>query len=391
MSVSVSPLAKSILILGIVGLSGCSAMFGDNGVFRGKSKDYLKTDTLDTISLPEGMTSRSLEPLYAIPEVNPRDEFGDALALGDYAVPRPVPVNTEKGSVGVKMQKLGDRKWIFLNASTAQVWPRTQNFFSEMGIQVLSSNPSTGLIETGNVVFKDTPDQKSRYRIFIEKGVHPETTEIHVVQADVAQDKAMEPEIEWPKVSDNLELERQLLDELGGVLAENVNNNSASLLGQNVGGDLKVEFLRNSAEPTMRIRLAQARARATVAHALTKEGFVLWEEALDKKIFYVGFNPEASEDAGFLQRLWRDDLPEKAPYTVAQLLQHLAPEAQVKTKFADTDGVAFGEALRKTIGLFVHIDSRADASDVIIRDARGRLIPASEAKQLLRIIRKNLI
>lgn len=383
----------SIFFLSVCGvlLSACGTLYGDEGVFRGKSKDYLETAAVKPIEVPEGMTTRSLEPIYGIPDVRPKDEFGDYVSLKEYEVPRPDAINTEKGNVGVKLQKLGDRKWIFLNASTSQVWPRTQNFLSEYGLRVARSNPNIGLIETADVIFKDSPELKSRFRIFIEKGVHPETTEVHIVQVEFPLNDTVAEDYSWPESSQNVERERILLDELANVLAQNVSNNAASLLGQNVGGELKVEFLKNESEPTMRLRLFEERAKATVAHALGREGFYLWEESTNGQLYYVAYNAKYDGDPGMWDRLLGRTIDKKPRYTMEKVLQHLAPQEEVKQKFSSIDGVDYGKALPKAKGLLVLIDPAEKGVDVLVRDARGRKLPPQEAKNLLRIIRKNLI
>lgn len=400
-----SNFCKITVVVATILCIGCSTLYGESGVFRGKKSDYLKTGAIEYIEVPKDMNSRVLETLYQIPEVDPRDEFGDDIALGEYEVPRPQPINTEKGEVGVKIQKLGKTSWIFLNASTSQVWPRTQNFLNQYGLTVAQSDPASGTIETGDVVFKEDTTLKSRFRISVEKGVHPETSEIHILQAEYAVDAVIPDVIDWPLYSNNTERASTLLNELAAVLAKNINNNAASLLGQNVGGLPKVEFLHGRAEPTMRIRLFESRAKASVAHALEKDNFVLWEESVAHGLYYVGYDPEA-DDRGFFGLLFGAGLPDKPEYGLQEILQHLSSSVEVKDKFSSINGVAYGEALDDAIGLIVIVertqgavgegatgdgDVGENAVDVVVRDIRGEILPTEQAKQLLRVIRKNLI
>lgn len=382
---------KPLLVIAALSVAGCSSMFGDHGVFRGKGKDYLNTASVSTIEVPEELRGGPISQLYPIPEVAPRDEFGDPIRLTEYDVPRPVAMNAEKGLEGVKLQRLGDQKWIFLNASTSQVWPRTQNFLAEYRIRVVSSNPQRGLIETDDVLFNEAPDLKSRFRIYIEKGVHPETTEIHIIHAQFPATQTVPADYQWPKQSMDIAREHTLLDGLAEVLAKSVNNNSASLLGQNVGGALKVELMKENQEPMMRLRLMEERAKASVAHALEREGFVLWEESSHRGLFYVGFDPEFDEDPGFFSRLFRRDFPQKAPHSLDRVLQHLSAKPEVKQAFSDIEGAAFGNVLPEVTGLLVKVESEGDAVDIILRDARGEKLAPDQAKNLLRLIRKNLI
>ncbi|VUD68163.1 Outer membrane protein assembly factor BamC [Thalassocella blandensis] len=376
--------------LALVSLHGCSVFYGEEGVFRGKTKDYLRAGSIAPVKIPEDMQSANLSPLYVIPKIEAVDDFGDTINLQEYEVPQPAGANTEKGEVGVKLQRIGEDKWIFLSASTSQVWPRTQNFLTRYGIPVASANPALGVIETGNVEFKDDQEYVSRFKIFIQKGIHPETTEIHLIQTQFPKGETV-PNITWGDESVSIEKERLLLDELAGVLAESVNNNSASLLGQNVGGDVKVAFMTVNNEPTMRLRLPLVRARATVAHSLQREGFKLWGESVEDGIYYAGFDDNYKEDRGWVSSLFHDDLPDKSKYPLTQVVQHLSDAPESQALFSQFKDAKFAEPLKKAKGYLVVMTTSGKTMDVVIRDVRGEYIAKEEAKNLLRLLRKNLI
>lgn len=388
--------ARFMLLLPLLFLTGCSFFVGEKGLFHSNDKDYLKTDVGKDMTLPEGMETASLEPLYAVPEVSAIDEFGDDFTLQEYEIPRPDPVNTDKGKVGVKIQKLEGKRWVYLNASTSQVWPRAQNFLSEYGIAVVKSDPVIGLIETGDVVFKDDESRKSRFRLFLEKGVHADTTEVHILQADFAADEEVRQDFVWPSSSQNVDRENGLLDELATVLAKSVDNNSASLLGQNVGGKLKVEYARLLNEPSLRFHLSEIRAKATVSHSLKKEGFVLWDEDASTGLFYAGFSSEEDKPGFFKRMLFMggDKLPEEAPATLVELTQQLQDSADTRLLFADIEGVKFvtdTESEDEKPGYIMVLQTNGKAMDLVVRRTDGTRVAASEAKSLLKIIRKNLI
>lgn len=371
--------------------SGCSSFFGDEGVFRSRQKDYLRAEPSSPLSMPDNKITRPMVTIYDVPEINASDEFGDAYALQDYEIPRPKPM-ADKGEVGVKIQKLGSERWIFLNASTSQVWPRTQNFMSEYNLQVVASNASVGLIETGWLRFKNDAETKTRYRVSLEKGIHPETSEIHILQMQRPESFPEDAAPQWPSKSDNTEREEWLLNELAGVLAESVDNKAASLLGQNVGGEEKVSFRAEESEPAMHLKLSNKRVWATVTHALSKEGFVLWDKNSDLGVFYVGYS-EFGKKRGVIRRMavWNDNYvaPEEGPYSLDEVLQHLSPDTG---SLLELSGFSAGPPLRKAEGYLVLLNQDDDFGvNVFIRDYRGLPIPRSQAKALLRIIRKNLI
>ncbi len=393
----ISILARASFILLLLWLAGCSTFFGKHGVFRGRGSDYLGSGPIKKIELPEGMESVSIEPMYQVPGVSAVDEFGDTVTLEEYKVPRPLPMG-DKSEVGVKIQKLGGKRWIYLNASTAQVWPRTQFFLAETEVDVAVSNATAGLILTDWLEFSDDADNAVRFRIRLEKGIHPDTTEIHITHMTRPQSMFKEGlvELPWPQTSDDPEREAWMLKELANSLALTVDNNAASLLGQNVGGDLKAGFTRFDGEPTLQLRLPNKRAWATVSHASDREGFKIWEDRVNEGLLYVGYAPYDEDGEGFFSKLafWSDGeaLPNKAPYSMEQLLSNLKNSATVKARFSEIPGVKFSaESLKDPMGYLIVLHEQGEYVLVNIRDTRGERLPDAHAKEFLRLLRKNLI
>jgi len=388
---------KIFLLVSLVWLTGCSAFFGKHGVFRSRGNDYLAASAIEPLQLPAEIESVPTQQMYRIPSVHSLDEFGDPVNLREYKVPRPLPMG-DKGDVGVKIQKLSGSRWIYLNASTAQVWPRTQYFLSQFDLAVAASNASAGLIETDWLQFKDDTETGVRFQIKLSKGMHPETTEIHVLQMQRSQAslRAGEVNVAWPQASDDPKREAWLLEELANTLAETVDNNAASLLGQNVGGDLKAGFVRFEDEPTLQIRLTQERAWATVAHSANKEGFKTWEADAKRGVIYLGYAPYDEDGPGFFSSLsfWSSDeeLPEQAAHSLQEVLSNLSANATVKSRFSEIEGAAFSDTKLEDPQSYLLVLYRHQSETMVnIRNAHGERLPDDIAKDFLRLLRKNLI
>lgn len=364
-------------------LSGC--------IFRDRSDEYQRAGSIKPITLPEGVTSVPLEPLYPIPEVREQQAGFYDIRTDGFVVPRPEQMSAEGEKSKIKIQKVGERRWILAEASTSQVWPLTQSFLSRTGISVAQSVPSTGLIQTGWVEFKSDPDNKHQFRIRIEKGLRPETTEVHVLQLQARADAGAAPA--WPEKSMNAERESWLLEELANTLAGDIDNKSASLLGQSVGGEIKAELFIDGTEPALRLRLERSRAWATLAHAVTREGFIHWDESSDEGIFYTQFIDETKKRNWFIRLFTFEPahLTKESTYKLSDVLSHLAPKEDVRTLFGSVAGAAFAEPLENAYGYLVVLYADGDDYVVKIRDVRGERIPLADNKLMLSILRRNLI
>ena len=367
-------------------------MFGKEGVFRGKSEDYLGAATIKEIEMPEGMESKPLEPYYYIPRSLATDEFGDPIDLTEYVVPRPLSLKSEKGEVGIKIQKLGEKRWIHLNASPTQIWPRTQNFFSEKGIRINRTNVRKGVIETADFEHPDFANVVSRFRVYIEKGLHAESTEITMIQVGREKGLPFDTSAVWPQQSHNSELEAVFLKELAQTLSVNVNNKSASLLGQDVGGDTKSYFLKGLKEPAMALRLTPTRSIAVLKRSLKVSEFTLWDSTSDNAIFYVGYLPEG-EKAKFYKRMFGmgSKVPETPKVPLTDALQNLDASDQVKMLFDQYSDIGYSDAIEAKQGFLVVLRKGEQHNTVYIRDPRGRPVEPDLAKDMLNLLRKNLI
>lgn len=363
----------------VMSLAGC-------GIFADRSTEYREAGVIEPIRLPEDVRSVPLESAFEIPsvEVNEFDYIDEADKL---VIPRPAPMSQDSEYARVKIQKVGERRWVLAEAPTSQVWPLVQSFLARNGILVTSAKPKTGEIETGWLSFKVDSQTKSRYSVRIEKGVRDESTEVHVLHQQVESDATAAA---WPATSTSAEREAWLLDELAVSIAEGITNRAASLLGQSVGGEDKIVLQRLGDEPVLDIRLDRERAQATLSHALNQEGLKLWQEDADAGLYYFGYD-DPNDEPGFWKKVTfrgSDDLPEEAPAALEQLLSNMSPASQ--DWFADIEGFSVGKKAALQ-GYLLRAKVQGDVVRVRVRGSRGEPVAYPEAKRLMIVIRRNLI
>jgi outer membrane protein assembly factor BamC len=379
-----------ILSLGF-SLSGCGMFFGDEGVFRNREGDYLKADNIPPLVLPPGKQSETMGELYPIPAVRASDFAFDPDA-DSYEVPRPMPLAANLEQENVKIQRVGGESWILINAAPGEVWPRIRNFLNVNTLAVSKADISKGIIETSWLQFKTDLTTYDRYRLQIDQGVQPETTEVHITHMSVPSSEKPTADMSWPRRSVNAEREKWLLDELAATLATETAEGGTSLLAQDIGGSVKASLSMLGGEPLMTVKLDRVRALATLSYAAKQDGFTTFEVDGDAGLYYVDYrNPEENKP-GWFKRLFRIGLNPKplvTPYSLEQLRPQL-PAGEALEKAARSDRGR--EKVNPDAPGYLIVVTGTDGNYVVrIRDPYGKRLAPHEARMLLTVLRKNLI
>jgi outer membrane protein assembly factor BamC len=298
---------KKILLMTLLSplFAGCG-MFADDGLFRDRSKDYLSAREHPVIRVPEGLDDGALGQLYAIPQVSeplPADQ--------PQALPRPQPLGTSLLEEDIKVQSLGDRRWVWINRGPAEVWPRVRNLLNANSIVTDRSDAAAGVIETAWVEFEDDPGYRHRYRLQIEEGMQPDTSEISVAH-EVAPLEAVVDGQQQHDAEDRRT--REMLDFVASGLAGGDTLGSVSLLAQSIGGGAKVEMV-TAAEvaPYLLIKLGYDRSWASVAYSVSREDFQLVDQDRSRGLFFINLKEELAEERpGFFARILGAGDEEKA-------------------------------------------------------------------------------
>lgn len=390
MSIVNNPMKYKILkwtaLLTAVNLAGCGVFFGEEGYFRDRGDDYLKADSIPPVQVPDGLDRDALGQLYVIPDINK--------AVYEYPTkfetPRPEALSSNVYSESVKIQKLGDERWIFVNASPSEVWPRVRSFLNSNRLAVERTDAPRGIIETAWLNFKDDPGSRDKYRLHIEQGVQPDSSEIHVTHLSMPRDAELPERLSWPEQSSNAERESWMVDELAANLAAEMSSATASLLAQNIGGAPKVELVAEEREPLLRMELQMIRAWATLSHALQQEGLQLIDANSDKQMFYVQYqDPEASE--GFFSGWFSRDAAVQS-YTVDELLADMKlADTPENRKLFPPEAFQGGSEIRNAPGYLFVVTEKEGLIKVAVRDASGQMLEPRQARELLSMVRRNLI
>jgi outer membrane protein assembly factor BamC len=233
----------------------------------------------------------------------------------------------------VRLERAGSERWLVVKAPPEQVWPELKSFLESAGFQLKIQDQATGIIETewreshplipeggirgaltralGSVYSSGLRD---KYRVRLERGVEPETTEIYVSQRGmeevfVGSDKERTM---WQPQPPNPEAEAELLSRLlakfgtdeAKAMAQTAQANSSAKAKLVAGGEGGRQLLVNDPFD---------RAWRRVGLALDRVGFTVEDRDRSKGLYFVRYiDPQADnkkEEKSWLSSLafWRSD------------------------------------------------------------------------------------
>ncbi|MDQ2078308.1 outer membrane protein assembly factor BamC [Marinimicrobium sp. ABcell2] len=372
-------------------LTGCGVFFGDDGYFRNREDDYLKADSLAPLKVPPHLNSEAPGELYVVPPLTD-DDLSFVEDTDRFRAPRPRALAFNAMEERVRIQRLGDDQWILVNVQPGQVWPQVSNFLSSNQLRVARTDINQGILETGWISFNEDPDEVHRFQLRIDRGVQPDSSEIHVVHMGMSREEAAEA-TGWPSRSISREREHWLVEELAQNLASEqiAAVGGTSLVAQAIGGSAKSDLSMRDGEPVLTLLLNRERALANLSHATQQQGFTTLDSKVSAGVIYVAYQKPETRERGRFARLFGLNKPKPtptSPYRLEQLLERLpepydsVPEARAsEAERARPDAPGYLLVLSFT-------DNGVEAR---MRDPYGRKIAPRRARELLTIVRQNLI
>ena len=379
----IKPMQWALPVVALLSLPGCGFLFGKEGYFRDRGDDYVKAKSIAPIRLPEGVESQSIGELFVIPPI----ADPDAPASDKFETPRPILDAGANVRNEVKIQKLGERRWVAVNAAPSAVWPRLREFLEGRGVNLAVMDPSKGLLETDWLTIKDDPGRKDRYRIQLEQGLRPDTTEVHVLQLTVSDVIPAKGMVNWPSQSVNPQREQWMVSEIASYLAKE-GDSQASMLAQAIGaGGNKVELRlpEDGTQPFILIHLDYQRAWASVGGAASRNGFHVDDMNRDAGEFQVSFSASratvAMREEAKRKANDEEEPPQQEPGIFSTIGNTFGMGKEDKEDRPDDE-----EPFRLKL-----LQDEDGSVRVNVLDAKGNAMDAKAAAHWLRMIRPNLV
>ncbi len=304
-----------LTILLSLGISGCSFLGGENGLFPDRAGDYTDAEVIPDMRIPPELDSYTLDQLYVIPA------RASASAQPFEEIPQPKPIE-ERRREGVVIQRLTDTSWILIDATPGQVWPLVRDYWTELQIALEYENPSSGIMETSWLEIGSDQELRHKYRIEIEPGLHAGYSEIYVTHLQNRRDEPIPTVINWPELSDSEALETSVMTSISQYLADRndiYQASSASLLAGSIEAASKANIVEaEGGEQVLELRLDYNRAWVQVRQALESAQIEILDSNRDQSFFnvrFAGLLADPDDQPGFIGRLLGrgEDVGEREP------------------------------------------------------------------------------
>ncbi len=347
-------------------LSSCGWFNDDKGIFVDRSDDYLKAKERPPLLVPEDLSSAAIQSTNPVPELASTRHHVNF----DRGAPRPETIYAREEAEGVKIQKLGEQRWLLIPQPPVVVWPKVKQFFADNGVAIAAEQPESGRLDTEwlsiseaqarDVVRLAISDGKhegglatgrDRIRVLVEQGIRDRSSEIHLRYEN--DSTSMPHDDVMPPKSDLIAVETQLLSDLGGYIASNVADATISFAARNISTQTKADLQRDANDlPVLHLNLDFDRAWATVSEAMTEAKLDVTDVNREDAVFYV---------------------------TVTDQMLNQEDKPSVFTRWLR------GENKRK---IQVRMQPLTPGYNLVVYDDNGERSPADLAEQLLIMIRE---
>ncbi|MEW5756657.1 MAG: outer membrane protein assembly factor BamC [Pseudomonadota bacterium] len=184
------------------------------------SHEYYKARPEAKLELPPGLTRPMEDTSMSIPEVGEGTAVYSSYAKECASGEKPVLPEQKQFTI----MRDGQAMWLVVNAAPDKLWPWAEEFWQSKGFGLSQNSPKLGIMETDWYEYResgDTAPTRDRYRLRMERGVKPETTELYLTlrsQVKRTDDKDWQPRPE--DAEQRIEMIKRLAYSLGAAEVE---------------------------------------------------------------------------------------------------------------------------------------------------------------------------
>ena len=395
----------SVLVTIVSALLSSCKLYSDNpldgnrGIFHNTTNDYLAAKTLKPVTVPPELDSEAVGQILEIPDAN-------IIVTGRETTVPPPPRLTAKNDIPqVSIQQLGNKRWILTAQTPAEIWPLIVSFLKTNQLAIVNNDVNRGMIETDWLTLSVDPENINKYLLRIDNGMQPDTTEIHIANVVRSKNQLNQPTstqpIQWPELSTGTVRENWMINELAEALVnEDYALSGESLLAQNVSNNKKAHLVQRKDGLVWVITLNKQRAYASLSHALSQDEFILYQKNTEQGLFHIDhLKTVENKKSTNLTSRWINKLNPfssdqrlTSRYLLTDIIRHLPIDTPLINKlFPEKSIHSKAERLKDVPGYLVVMTDETTQQLVYVRDGYGKPLPFNKSKQLLTLIRRQLI
>ncbi len=317
-------------------LAACSSV---QKVLPDRKVDY-KRERVGSADLevPPDLTRPSPSDTLVVPDLAP----GDTATFSEYAADRQtLPRSTGNSAVlpdidFIDVKKDGDKRWLAIQATPEQVWPKVVDFWRDNGILLVEEDPTIGVMETGWLenradirsdfitdsvrgVFDGlySASTRDQYRVRLETSEEPGSTELYLTHRGMRQkitDQGNTERPVWEARPNDPELEVEMLRRIMVYLGVAEERARRSLARQDAREPRSQLIKGRDGQAELMIDEDFSRAWRITGVALDRVGFLVEDRDRSAGVYFVRYrDPEQRKEKGLLSKMafWRDDAPEQ--------------------------------------------------------------------------------
>lgn len=326
----------SVLLASLL-LVGC-------GLLDSRKTDYRAVKPGKPLDVPPELSAPAKDDRYTVSEASSKGTTfssynAERAALKATATPveseaKVVPLATSNDKL--RIERSGNQRWLVMPGTPAQIWPQLKRFVESRGLVVKSESPELGLLETEwaeKAVYVPeagirgqlaralgslySTSERDKYRIRIEAGKEPGTTEVFVSHRGVEEVfvSADHLETRWQPRPNDPELEAELLVRLVRFVGVDEAKAGAIVAASKVaaapGDRARLVDSDNKLQVIVEERFDRAWRR--VGLALDRNGFTVEDRDRANGLYYVRYvDPLADKSAASKSWLaslafWKDE------------------------------------------------------------------------------------
>jgi len=286
---------KSFYLLPFLLISSSCSLIFDDGI-----DDYLKEKESESLKIASDRDIRPIIDFYPLPK-NSQDGVEKL-----YEVPLPQQVFSSGTTNEVRLHRLGDIRWIYVETLPSSVWPIMKDFWNANRFGMMEEDPNTGVIQSKPLVIGDL---QTKLIMKIEHGIRQASSEVFISHVFKSENE------EWIRLTGEDNLEEKVLLSALDFLSKSSSTGGTSLVALNLNIGQKAVLTQNEdLSSFIELNLEFPRAWAAVDRALKEALITVVDLDRNEGVFYVDFS--RAEEKGFVRGLFTKDVSSRGTFKI---------------------------------------------------------------------------